>query len=374
MKKHFALAAGLAALLSSGAAMGADINGSLKDGADVFSAPKEVIWSGFYIGGAIGYGNSNHNLTVHDYFKDYCSDDALNEGFNPFENSDRSKTLGNRKTTADANSDGADLYNTLNPSYDATKDTDGDGDEDASGSGYDHKYIKGAVDTKTWTKCEEIQRTNVNRGAGVDYGDSRTGPASASGGLLNVPGSSQEVGSLDGVNAHGVVGDVRLGYDRAFGRFLIGAWGSYGFNGMEAEDVNTLGLGNAKLEKQDEWAIGLRAGAIVAPRTLVYALAGWSHTSYDFSGIENISTGGGAGKAFSKETDFDGVVVGGGVEFALMSNVFLGLEYQHTFYGEEAIFDVYNKNTNVGGRIDDDLDEDKVMGTLKIKLNGGLFD
>ena len=99
-----------------------------------------------------------------------------------------------------------------------------------------------------------------------------------------------------------------------------------------------------------------------------------SHTSYDFSGIENISTGGGAGKAFSKETDFDGVVVGGGVEFALMSNVFLGLEYQHTFYGEEAIFDVYNKNTNVGGRIDDDLDEDKVMGTLKIKLNGGLFD
>ncbi len=70
--KHLGLAAGLAALLSSGAAMGADINGSLKDGADVFSAPKEVNWTGFYIQGHGGYGNANHNLSVQDYYKDFC--------------------------------------------------------------------------------------------------------------------------------------------------------------------------------------------------------------------------------------------------------------------------------------------------------------
>src|SRR5690606_25576434 len=33
-----------------------------------------VNWSGFYVGGAIGYGNANHDLTARRYNGDYCYD------------------------------------------------------------------------------------------------------------------------------------------------------------------------------------------------------------------------------------------------------------------------------------------------------------
>ncbi len=327
--KATTIAAMTATLLSSGA-YASDLNGSLKDGGSADS-PSVVNWSGFYIGGSVGYGNSNHNLSVHDYFKDYC-DGADDE------------TVG-----FEGGSSVADTLENIN--------------KDVAASDHPDWKKLALKRSDCATRTGHVQPTG-DANIPNDY------PISTSTGDVTIAGDSREVASLDGVNAHGVVGDVRLGYDQAFGRFLVGVWGSYGLNAMEATAVNNIAgfLPNAQLEKQDEWAIGARAGLIVAPRTLAYILAGYANTSYDFSGVETISTP--AGKAFSKETDFNGVVVGGGVEFALTSNVYVGLEYQHTFYGEEAIFDVYNKSTNVGGRIDDDLDEDKVMLTIKAKLNG----
>lgn len=278
----------LAALITS-PALAADLDRSYKDvPSDYAQSAGMVNWSGFYIGGAIGYGNSSHNLSVNEFFKDYCDQ---------------------------------------NGTTDTTPFSDDDKDE---------------------TSASDI--------SGCTGGTRKV-----------VSGDSRELAHLDGVNASGLVGDVRLGYDHARGRYLFGVYGTYGFNNMEADAAIFGDFATASIEKQDEWFVGARAGYLVAPRTLAYVLAGYSQTDYDF-------TGSFGGKSATKSVTFDGITVGGGLEFALAGNLFLGLEATHTFYGEETVAEAYSVSKNEGVNLKDDLDETKVMGTLKIKLNNGLFD
>src|SRR3989304_3867484 len=284
--KAFGLAASIVALMSSGAiAADAHDKGSTKDGGDS-SGPVVVNWTGLYIGGSVGHGKAHHNPRLHDFWKDYCTDNAGDEGF-----------------------------------------------------------VAGET---AFTKCEDGDRRQ-NAHTTVDAG-------------------SNEIGHLDGLNTSGLVGDGRIGFDVQRGRFVFGVFGAYGFNNMEADGSGELsGLGDFSLEKGDEWSVGGRAGILVNPRTLAYIMAAYTQTDYELT-----LHGSGDEATRSRETTFSGVTVGGGVEFALTGNVFLGIEGTHTFYGKETIFDEYDAERNVGTRFDDELGETKVLGTLKIKLNTGL--
>lgn len=77
--KHLGLAAGLAALLSSGAAMGADINGSLKDTVADYT-PSSINRSGFYINGAIGWATTDRNIRGRIAGEKYEAIEVLPEG------------------------------------------------------------------------------------------------------------------------------------------------------------------------------------------------------------------------------------------------------------------------------------------------------
>lgn len=318
--KKIGLAAAVVALMSSGA-LGADVYnpGSTKDGAG-FSGPVAVNWTGIYIGGSVGYGNANHELSLHDFFKDFCAykTQADDPDFDPFEDS-----------------------------IDAPSGFPGDGLPARSAT---FENVKKLVPGVTGTDCDTASHPflappNLN-------------PATT------VNGGSREIASIDGISSSGLVGDGRIGFDVARGRFLFGVFGSYGFNQMET-DASIAGLGTASIEKGEEWSAGARAGILVNPRTLAYILAAYTQTDYEF-GIA------GPGGSESREITFDGVTVGGGVEFAVTNNVFLGIEGTHTFYGKETIFSEYNAESNTGLRLDDEIGETKVMGTLKIKLNTGL--
>ncbi len=242
---------------------------------EIVESGETVNWSGLYIGGSVGYGNANHNLTVQQYSNDLVC--TSQEG------------------------------------------------------------------------C----------GEGIANGD------------VIVEGTSLDLLNLDGVNSSGVIGDVRIGYDVALGRVVAGLFGAYSITNMESELTVLPGFGpTISLEKQDEWQVGARLGVIVAPRTMAYVLAAYSQTEYEVNGIQVGPLPEGA--RFSKGATFDGVSVGGGIEFALAANVFFGVEYQHTFYGEETLLD-FNDGENGSSnnfRIIDDLDEDKVLATLKIKFGG----
>ena len=69
---------------------------------------------------------------------------------------------------------------------------------------------------------------------------------------------------------------------------------------------------------------------------------------------------------------FSGFVAGAGGEYALTRNVSLGIEYQHFFGGEQTLFDNRDSYGN-GLVVKDDMDSDKVMARLKLKLSAGLF-
>lgn len=316
-------------MLASPAVLAADIyGGSTKDGpagSIVSSSEGTVNFSGFYVGVQGGYGNANHNLSVNDYFKDFClnKEDADAPEFNRFEDDDKYGYLPARTWT---------LENKLSqfPSY----------------------YNSGAK------SCEELSHTP-------------SGGSSVNDGYVTAPGDSRELGSIDGINSHGAIGGGRLGYDFARGRFLAGVFGEYNIAGMETT-TNIASVGAFGIEKEDEWSIGARLGYIVAPRTLAYVLAAYTQTEYSVTGLDNPMVASFFDKRSGGAT-FDGISVGGGIEFALTNNVFFGVEYQHTFYDEENLVDLYSTASNVGVSVNDDLDEDKVMATLKFKLNGGLL-
>lgn len=344
--KLSSLAAGVAlsALMVTGA-VAADVytgDKSLKDDSN-YASGGTVNWTGFYIGGSLGYGNANHNLSVQQYNGAYCWDqfgDQLTYGADP-------DGIGPQLPPVTGNT-------TVAP-------------EDATGPSWFGDGGKPFALAKDGTCANDGLNDFKKSLGGIGADDS-----------IAIDPSSREVGSLDGINSHGLVGDGRIGYDFAHGRFLVGVFGSYGFSNMESNVNGSLGIsGNGKdlaidrIEKGDEWSIGARAGLIVAPRTLLYILAAYTQTDYEFSGVDFDAA---APAKFAKETTFDGVTVGGGVEFALTHNIFLGIEGTHTFYGEETVLDT--GGTEVGGfgqRLVDDLDETKVMGTLKIKLNDNLF-
>lgn len=292
-------------------------------------------FTGFYVGGRIGYGNANHDLTVNQYNGGYCFDQNGSEDV---------VGTGDRDTT--------DYWSVTDYAH------------------IDNIPVSGLCDAASLNGTQ-TGSNNVPHGTGIGQGLSGWTEDDH----VQVASGGRNVANIDGVNSHGIIGGFQAGYDQQIGRIVVGVFGAYDFSGMETTgDIGSISNPDSALEligieKQDEWSIGARAGLLVNPKTLVYILAAYTQTEYDFTGTKFD----GDEAAFTKTTTFDGVSVGGGIEFALTQNVFLGMEYVHTFYGEETVLDT--GGTEVGGfgqKIVDDLDEDKVMATLKVKLNSGL--
>lgn len=175
---------------------------------------------------------------------------------------------------------------------------------------------------------------------------------------------------VNGLDTSGLTGGGQIGFDMARGRFLFGVFGSYDLSSAETT-VSLAGTEIKAIEKGDEFSLGARLGYLVAPRTMAYVLAAYTQSEFSFTGAGDTA---GIPNGKTKDVTFDGLTVGGGVEFALTGNVFLGLEGTHTFYGEETIADFHDneERSRSGIRATDEIGETRIMGTLKVKLNSGL--
>lgn len=183
-----------------------------------------------------------------------------------------------------------------------------------------------------------------------------------------VPGESVELFNLNGLDSSGFTGGGQVGFDVQRGRFVGGIFGSYDFSGAETT-ISGDGLPEiALIEQGDSWSVGARAGLLVNPRTLVYVLAAYTQTEFTFAGIGT--------EGADKDVTFNGVTAGAGVEFALTNNIFMGIEGTHTFYGSETLADSCKESCGEAGasgsRLHDEIDETRVLATLKIKLNAGV--
>ena len=126
---------------------------------------------------------------------------------------------------------------------------------------------------------------------------------------------------LDGIYVGGAAG-----YDLALGNTLrLGAEAGVGFN-VNDEANGTIGATTYRLASGRDIDLSLRLGAVVAPRTLIYAKAGYANSR--FSG--QVASGATTVRAGSNE---DGLRLGAGVEQMLSDHAYLKGEYRYTTYG-----------------------------------------
>jgi len=118
--------------------------------------------------------------------------------------------------------------------------------------------------------------------------------------------NARVVGDTWGSEGPGV--GVVAGCDIQLQKFVVGGWGQYDWRRFEWKPFG------ASIDIDvDGWAAGGRAGYLVTPDALAYALVGY--TDLNMSG--------------GPAANGDGLVVGGGAEFSLGDGLFLRTEYQH---------------------------------------------
>jgi outer membrane immunogenic protein len=132
---------------------------------------------------------------------------------------------------------------------------------------------------------------------------------------------------FDGLGGGGPVAGVFGGYDWQFGDVVLGADAGYYVNGGTLK--GTLdGYGSFDLTGHSFYTVTGRAGLVVTPSTMVYALGGWIHADgalnlYDPSGVRA------EGSAFGR----DGQEIGGGIETWLSRNLSVRAEYDYAMFG-----------------------------------------
>jgi opacity protein-like surface antigen len=298
---------------ANSAAFGADLKGD-PTSAD-YVAERPFSWTGFYIGGRLGYGNANHELSLKRYHGDYCFDQYGSQ-------------LSDDEVPVNSTVAPEDTFNPFETGLPFKVNTAG--------------------------TCANEKLPDAYNG-GIFADDS-----------IAIDGTSQEIASLNGLNSSGLTGGGQIGFDYQIGRrFVVGVFGSYDLSQMDTT-ASIVGIDLDLIEKGDEWSIGARAGFLLHPRVMAYVLAAYTEAEWTF---------GDAALGGDKEVTFSGVTVGGGLEYAVTQNVFLGIEGTHTFYGAETIFDTGTDPADPMGnglRIEDEIGETKVLGTLKIKLNADL--
>lgn len=289
MKRNLIASAMLSAALATPAAA-ADIynqGGGLKD--DVASqAPAHAInWTGIYIGGQVGYGNSNHNLNG---------------------------------TVTESTCEGTVA---------------------SDGQCYKWRDLKKNYETGVFTPND--------------------GAVPISGATID----TTEIGSafIDGINSHGGFGGGTIGADVQRGHFVFGVFGDYDFSSAKAQAGLAFGgvSANASIEDGDSWLVAGRAGYLFGEekRAMLYILGGYGQQDVSYHAGD-----------FNKDLTFSGLVAGAGGEYALGRNLFLGIEWQHFFGGKETVFDSGFLGCEADRlKITDDMDSDKVMAKLKLKLD-----
>lgn len=121
----------------------------------------------------------------------------------------------------------------------------------------------------------------------------------------------------------GIIYGGYAGYDLQVSQFVIGVEAGFSPNGRTITDDLTNG-GSVELNPKWSANASVRAGLVVADRALIYGRAGYARTRYS---VNRFTNGNDTAIASENETR-DGLMFGGGVEFAFNENAALRVEYR----------------------------------------------
>jgi outer membrane immunogenic protein len=186
-------------------------------------------------------------------------------------------------------------------------------------------------------------------GGGGGLWDANTSVIATGSGLPILPINQQQGGN-------GWFGTVGGGYDWQFsGSWVAGIFADGQFGSIKGtiQDQGPFVLGREKM--RDAWAVGVRAGYLVAPN--VYSYVNGGYTGSDWSGTTLLSSISGlpAGAHTNSFTNNSGWFVGGGVENSLnifgiaAPGWFMKTEYRAAYYNKKNISELFDgTNTPVG--------------------------
>jgi outer membrane immunogenic protein len=140
---------------------------------------------------------------------------------------------------------------------------------------------------------------------------------------LKVFDHNSQIAELNGLGGEGALGTVEVGYDRQYGRFVVGVFFNYDFTNIKT-DLNSFGS-QVTATLSDSWTFGGRAGYVVNMDTLVYVLGGYTQANFDLPlGLHGDNP--------------TGYTVGGGIETKLGGPWSLKGEYRFTRFDTQTLF------------------------------------
>lgn len=113
-----------------------------------------------------------------------------------------------------------------------------------------------------------------------------------------------------------------LGYDRRFGRLVVGGEAGFSFGTSDKINGGTSGVA-ATVDPKRSVDLTARAGYLATPQTFVYARAGYTNDRIRTTLTSGTST-------VSASEDRDGWLVGGGVERAITDKISARVEYRYS--------------------------------------------
>ena len=121
----------------------------------------------------------------------------------------------------------------------------------------------------------------------------------------------------------GIIYGGYAGYDQQFGEFVVGVEAGFSPNGRTI--TGDLADGGS-IELNPKWSANasVRAGVVIADRALVYGRAGYARSRYS---INRFANGNDTATVSENETR-DGLMFGGGIEFAFNEYAALRVEYR----------------------------------------------
>ena len=142
------------------------------------------------------------------------------------------------------------------------------------------------------------------------------------------PGSSED-SDLDGddQNVDGFLYGVELGYDISVGNAVLGVEAELsdttGKVKANSTDPNFFGFGEVGTGR--DIYVGVRAGVLASPTTLIYAKGGYTNARLNVLASDGTTE-------LDENFELDGWRLGAGVEKAIGTNTFAKLEYRYSNY------------------------------------------
>lgn len=352
--------------------------------ADIYTKPSEAYvqpasakpsFTGFYVGGRIGLGKDRHELTVDEY-EDVpsCGEGTIGEDgascapaeyVKPLAEDDNVKRCNGKvfegtKDACQALGDGtgkAGLYqsDSSGPEKNCRRNDDG-AQSFKGGCSVDEEEVP--VSPKVG--ADEVREASCTNGGTLadDFLISKqcTTPDF-------VADASQVAKRIfkDTLTDSDIFYGGTVGADIQKGRFIFGAFAYYDM-GETSTGLGRAGFDGVALENDGEWAIGGRVGYAIDPRLAAFISAAYKEVSINATG-EN--------SADFNDVTVTGLEAGIGLEYLVLENFSLGIEYTHFFGGEKTILNTCAAEGCAAGdlNVKDDFSQDKIMLIGRVRFN-----